>query len=123
MKQYTYNEKEKLLELDASGEMKIIDIIEHYEYLITESSFPSNLKVLIDCRNVNFKIDPDEMPLCLIAVNNSLKKFNRLTEAIIVDKPYETVIATMFSQLTRNPSYNFQVYSSKLAARNWLALK
>jgi hypothetical protein len=41
-------------------------------------------------------------------------------EAIEVDKPYETAIASLFSDGYKDPNYKFRVFSTKSAAENWL---
>jgi hypothetical protein len=96
-------------------------IIEYYNYLRDEQSLPRKLKILIDTSGCVFTANASDIRELNEAMKEAVKKFEFLEEAIIVTKPYETVIATLFSEANREPNYIFRIFSTEAAADNWLA--
>ncbi len=123
MRNYSYNEKSKILELRTIGVIKIDDIISHYAELNDDGSLPRNLKVLIDCRGTQLDIKVNEISLTKDSVKKVLLKFKSIKEAILVDKPFETVVATLFKDYNSDlESYSFRIFCTENAAKNWLSL-
>lgn len=121
MREYSFNEESIILETKTSGILKIEDIINHYDEIARDDTLPRNLKVLIDTRGTQFDVKMNEMSLATNTVKNVLQKYNYIKEAILVDKPSTTVVAMLFEiNSTGFESYNFQVFSTENAARNWL---
>lgn len=122
MKRDTYYEELKMLKTVYQGVMKIDDIISHYLKILDDSSLPRDLKVLIDCSSAQFDVNVDEIGLATDIVKKALLKYNSIREAVLVDKPHETVIATLFEKYNSAlESYSFAVFSTETAARNWLS--
>lgn len=123
MRHYSYNKKSKILETVTFGVLNIEDIINHYEQITNDDSLPKNLMVLIDCRGTKFDIKVDEISLTKDVVKKALLKFKLIKEAILVDKPFQTVIATLFENYNSDvESYSFRIFSTENAARYWLSL-
>ncbi len=123
IKTYSYNEKSNLLELHTMGVMQVGDIISHYVHIRKDPTLPKKLKVLIDARGAQLDLRIEDIALTNDAVKEALLNFDSLREAIIVDKPYETVIATMFERFySKTESYIFRVFSTENAARVWLMM-
>jgi hypothetical protein len=121
MRNYTYNEESMILETRTKGILKIEDIIEHYKKIGKEESLSRNLKILIDCRGTKMDIKINEIGQTYDTVKEVLLKYNDIREAILVDKPYETVIAVLFDNYNADlESYSFKVFSTEDAARYWL---
>lgn len=122
MKRDTYDEKRMMLKTEYQGVMKIDDIIRHYVKILDDNSLPRDLKVLIDCSSAQFDVNVDEIGLATEVVKKALLKYNSIREAILVDKPHETVIATLFEKYNSAlESYSFSVFSTETSARNWLS--
>jgi len=99
---YIYHEENKFIEVKVSGKLCVQDVIKHYNKISKDNSLPNNLVSIIDCRNACFDIEEDElddMVLTYDSVKNALKRFYSIKEAIVVDKPFETAVATIFSQI------------------------
>lgn len=111
-----------ILETKAIGILKIKDIISHYEKITYNNNYlPSNLKVLIDCRDARVDINVNEIQIAHRILKNVLLKYNSIKEAVIVDKPYETALALLFKYDSLNfESYLFEVFCTKNAAKLWL---
>lgn len=121
MREYFYNEKLDILETRTKGILRITDILSHYDKLTNIVNLPKCLKVLIDCRGTKFDIKIDEIALSNDSVKKALNKYKNIQEAILVDKPYETVVATLFKNYNADIiEYRFKIFYTEDAARRWL---
>jgi hypothetical protein len=121
MSSYSFNEKSGILETKYTGVLKIEDIIGHYTRINDDDSLPRDLRVVIDCRGTKFDLKAQEIVLSYDAVRKALINYNYIKEAILVDKPHETVVAMMFEKDHSDfDSYSFRVFSTDKAARDWL---
>ena len=123
IKTYSYNKETQVLELRTEGVLKVDDIISHYVHISKDKTLPRKMRVLIDSRGTKMDLKIEDIALTNEAVKQALANFTYLKEAIIVDKPYETVIATMFERFySKMDSYSFRVFSTDHAARSWLMM-
>ena len=122
MLKYSYNNKLNILEIKATGTNRVTDIIKHYTYLAENNSFPKNLNFLIDSKDAKIEINPDELSQIFKPLLKTIKKYDVLYEAILVDKPYETAITTLFeTQLKTFQNYKFNIFNTQEAALDWLS--
>jgi len=56
----------------------------------------------------------------LSEVQDAVENYDSINEAIFVQKPYATVIATMFEEQTTFVNYFFRIFYTKEAALDWL---
>lgn len=117
---FTFNKELNFLKTKTSGIIGIKEILKHYNHLKENNSYPKNLNVLIDCCDSEFKIEPQEIPIFIDATKQTLQKYDSLTEAILIKKPYETVIATLFKDMFNSEKYNFKIFYTEEAAIKWL---
>lgn len=121
MRIYLYNEKLDILEVKTKGTLRITDIISHYNELTNNVNLPNNLKVLIDCRGTQLDITINEISFANAAVKNALNKYENIQEAILVNQPYETVVATLFKDYNVDlKKYSFKIFYTEDAAKSWL---
>ncbi len=121
MRTYYYNEQSNILETKANGSLLIKDIINHY-IEISKSQYPTkHLKILIDCRNADFEITPIEISYTVNALKKALNNYESIQESILVNKPFETAVATLFKRYNSNTNnYFFKVFCSENEAKAWL---
>ncbi len=118
---YTYDESEGILYAAPPTPTTIDLIVEHYLYLKNFKDLSPSLRILIDCRNVQFRILPDEISETEEAVAEALQHFKDLKEAILVEQPFEVVVATLFQQYNeRQTAYEFNIFSTLKEAKRWL---
>ncbi len=123
MLQNTYYRKANLIELKAKGDISLHDIMMHYTYLQSISDKHEFLRVLIDTRGSKIGIVPDDLDLVLPVLLKTTQKLSFLKEAIIVDIPQSTVIATIFKdKYSSVNNFIYKVFSTEDAARLWLGL-
>jgi hypothetical protein len=121
MRTYSYNQELRFLETRALGSINIDDIKDHYEKIASDDSLPRKLRVLIDCMNVNMDIDNKEIGLTINSLIAVTRKYKIYKEAILVTKPYTTMIAMLFGHMSQNiENYYFKVFSTEEEAINWL---
>ncbi len=121
MLHHTYYKKADLLEVRLDADVSIYDILSHYAYIEKISTDHKILKVLIDCRGNLININAKDLDSILPILTNINKNLLLFKEAIIVDKPQSTVIATIFGdKYAYAKNYIFKVFCTENAARIWL---
>lgn len=118
--EYYYDNDIKVLAFNASGQIEKHYIIDFYEHLGKNETYPRILKTLIDARDCTYKFEIKDMAEMFAALNTALESYTSVREAIVVEKLFETVFATLFSEGMVHPKYKFRVFSTRKAALNWL---
>lgn len=93
-----FHQENSLLSSHYHGSLVINKIIDNYKGLLQYTSLVKRLKVLIDCRSVEFQVEPPEIDSAKIALEKGIGNFEGLSEAILVTQPYTTAIATIFME-------------------------
>lgn len=118
---YRFNTETDILEARAEEAITINDIIAHYRELSDNHSYPFSLKVLIDCRGTNFEVNHGDIEQTHDAVKEAITKYTHIREAIVVDQPHSTVVASLFqSSYYDLKKYSFMIFSTVDAAMSWL---
>ena len=116
----SYDDELGVLQTKTGGDLSIDEILRHYEEIRQNSTYPRDLKVIIDCRSTRLAVKLDDVSRIIEAAKNTIPKYTRLREAILITAPYETVVATLFEQNARFKNYNFRLFNSENAALRWL---
>ncbi len=117
---FSYDDKSGVLRTTTGGELSIEQILGHYREIHQNNSYPRDLKVIIDCRSTRLAIRLDDVSRIIKAAKNTVLKYTRLREAILITEPYETVVATLFEQNARFNNYQFRLFNAENAALRWL---
>jgi len=117
---FSYNEELGVLRTKTGGDLSIDEILGHYQEIRQNNTYPRDLKVIIDCRSTRLAVKLDDVTRIIEAAKNTIPKYRRLREAILISAPYETVVATLFEQNARFKNYNFRLFNSENAALRWL---
>ncbi len=121
MVNFSFNEDSMTLEATYTGILTVEGIISHYTKIHDDKSLPRDLKVFIDISDTQMDLKVDEIAQTYDAVKNAILAYHSIKEAILVDKPYETVVAMLFEKHhSRLKTYSFRVFSTESAARKWL---
>ena len=116
----SYNDEMGVLYTKTGGDLSIEEILGHYNEIRQNDTYPRDLKVMIDCRSTRLAVRLDDVTRIVEAAKNTISKYKRLREAILITAPYETVVATLFEQNARFKNYNFRLFNSENAALRWL---
>jgi hypothetical protein len=115
-----YDDELGVLCTKTGGELSVEEILGHYREIRQNTTYPRDLKVIIDCRSTRLAVKLDDVSRIVEAAKNALPKYTSLKEAILITAPYETVVATLFEQNARFKNYHFRLFNSKNAALRWL---
>ena len=117
---FSYDDELGILHTITGGDLSIDEILGHYQEIRQNNTYPRDLKVIIDCRTTRLAVKLDNVSHIIEAAKNTIPKYMRLREAILITAPYETVVATLFEQNARFKNYNFRLFYSENAALQWL---
>ena len=117
---FSYNNELGVLQTKTGGDLSIDEILGHYNEIRQNTSYPRDLKVIIDCRSTRLAVKLDDVTRIIEAAKSTIPKYKRLREAILITAPYETVVATLFEQNARFKNYHFRLFNSENAALQWL---
>ncbi len=120
MLQIQFDEEYHLLHTKLSGKIHFEDVEEHYSHIFESHDLPRDLNVMIDARYAQFQLKPADIEMIVAMAAECLPKYKRISEAIVVDKPYETMVAMLFEESSTLPGYHFKTFSTIKAAQNWL---
>ena len=95
-------------------------IKEFYKHIAAENQYPRKLKTLVDATECQFDFIIKDLGELIKELEIAFKKYTSIREAIVVAKPFETAIASIFSDGFKDPNYKFKVFSTRLAAEKWL---
>lgn len=115
-----FDQKQKIMLVEFSGEIKVENVIEHINILFTEYELPIDLRVLEDARKATYDMTIDENDQILEQVSKYVNQFNTIASAFLQDKPYETAINLDYQYLVPFSNMKYKVFTTKEAALNWL---
>ncbi len=117
-----FDKEQGILKVSIIDELDLDDIINHFNDIAIDESLPDPLKILVDARKQDFLVKPEQLIHSQKPVMAAIANYCQIKEAIIVDSPYQTALATLFEQLTTNPKYKFKIFSTERAAFKWLEI-
>lgn len=103
-------------------QINIDDIHNHYTHILKDESLSARLRVLIDTRGADFFEGTEQQLNDLRGrIENLMERYEYIQEAIIVEEPYSTAIASLYEYHTSGISgYSFEIFSTDEGAKNWL---
>lgn len=117
---FIFNKDTDILVYKTKGIIDKNHIIDFYRHMAVDLSYPRKLKTLIDATDCQFEFEIKDLRELFKELVLAFEKYDSLYEAIVVSKPYETVIATLFADGFKDPNYEFKVFSTKSGAVKWL---
>ena len=117
---YNFNTKDNILNIDYSGKIIIKDIIELYEKLLSEKSYPNNLLIFQDETNAEFIESENLIPVALDSLKQLALKYDSVKVAIWQTEPVKTAYSYFFKNKINILNLNLEIFYTKEAAINWL---
>ncbi|PXY00746.1 hypothetical protein DF185_12625 [Marinifilum breve] len=115
-----FNPKTQILESTYSGKVSLNEIVEYINETKCNPNYPRALKILTYCSDSEMTFGPNDIPKIVEANNQSLAKYDSITDALIVNNPNETALIIFFQMLSENKKYKVDAFSTEEAAMNWL---
>ena len=115
-----FNSENNRVETILYEDIATDDILNHYAFIRRNKELPRNLKVLIDASKAKLRIDAQDIRKLEKAVNVTKLKYERIREAIVIDKQYEFVMTTLSSMISKG-NLTFKPFPTIKAASEWLS--
>lgn len=115
-----FNPQTGILETQYIGDVSLKEIIDYIEATKNNYSYPRDLKILTDACQANMIFGHKDIEAIVNANNESLKNYNFIADALIIDKPIETALTAFFKLLAENKKYTPMIFSTHEAANRWL---
>ena len=120
MVDFKFNTVTNVLETNYLGDVSCAEIVDYIRDIKVNTEFPRILKILSDTRSSVFNFSIEDLNKIVEANNQSLKNYDAIIDAIIVDDPKNTVLTFLYKKLAASKKYKFEIFATKKAALNWL---
>ncbi len=84
------------------------------------TNLPNNILILYDLREAQVNLKKDDLKFLNEFAEKANRKYSSVKTTFLVDKPNITAIMLMFSHKTPSEKINRKVFSTEIAAREWL---
>lgn len=115
-----FDQQSGLLRTTFSGVVTADEVVEYVIANNRNQSYPQNLKILSDATKAQFVFKAKELVRIKHEIFESVKVFDKVSDAFVTDKPHETALSLVYMELASAPGYHFMVFSTFEAALTWL---
>lgn len=115
-----FNSKTQILETVFKGEVTLLEVVNYIIRTKKNKIYPRTLKIFTDSSEAIFNFSIEELNIIMEENLKSLKKYDCIIDAIIVDNPKNTVLTMLYAELTKTNKYKFKIFATKEAAFYWL---
>lgn len=115
-----FNSKTTILETVFNGDITLLEVVNYINRVKENRTYPRTLKIITDCSEGNFDFSIKDLNIIVEENFKSLKKYDCIIDAIIVDNPKNTVLTMLYAELVKSKKYIFKIFSTKKAALYWL---
>lgn len=115
-----FNKQTNILESEFIGDVTLVEIVNYIISIKQNKSYPKKLKIKTNATNANFTFSIDDLKTIVIENEKSLKKYNSITDVIIVGNPQTTAYSMLYKELSKNNKYRFNIFSTDNGALQWL---
>jgi hypothetical protein len=117
----SYNSTKDRLDVNYTGVVTLEEIIDYIETVKNDKSLPRTLKILTIANNITMDFKTEDLAKIVYAVTESVKNYDFMIDAFIVDKSKETAFSLLFSNISTRDNYKFNVFSTEDAAQKWIS--
>lgn len=115
-----YNKELNIVETQFKEEVSMHDIVDYLLAFKDETSYPRQLRTLIDARDATFSFSYKALKSFNKAKTESLKQYTIVVSAVVINSPATAAISTLYGAIARNKKYKYKVFSTHEAAISWL---
>jgi hypothetical protein len=109
-----------ILILEFENQLEPQLVIDYYNQLFNNTSYPRKLAVLCHVTSKSYSIKPGNLPEIIRSHSLACTKYEQLKEAFLAEDPYSTALTTLFSKKANCKNYRSAVFSTREAALKWL---
>lgn len=115
-----FNQQTGILETKYLGDITLKEIVDYINATKINSVYPRDLRILTDASQANMLFGHNDIETIVNANNESLKNYDCIIGALIVNQPAETALSVFFKLLSENEKYKAKVFSTNKGAILWL---
>lgn len=115
-----FNEKVGILEVKFFGDVSCNEIADYINATKLNPDYPRFLRILTDATEANMVFGHNDIQSIVDANNESLKNYEYIVDALIVEKSLETALTAFFSLLAENEKYKAKIFSTYEAANYFI---
>lgn len=120
MIQSYFNEDLQILKTTFSGNITAADITEYLIEFKDNNAYPRKLRIITDTKGAIFNFSFKDLKTFNREKNKSLKNYNIVISAIIINSPAAAALSTLYGAIANNKKYKFKVFSTHEAALMWV---
>ncbi|WP_111707088.1 hypothetical protein [Lutibacter citreus] len=120
MLEYKFNENSNILEVNYSGTVTLSEIVNYIINTKNNKKYPRTLKIISNSEKAIFDFSIDDLNIIVEENNKSLKNYDCIIDAILIDNPINTVLTMLYKELAEINNYKIEIFATKSAALNWL---
>ncbi|MDA3930692.1 MAG: hypothetical protein PF541_17225 [Prolixibacteraceae bacterium] len=117
---FAYKTNKGFIEVNERKNISVASIKEGFRLIKNNKSFPRKLNILIDARETKLDFDIKNVQEIVTESSEAVRSFKMFKEAIILNRPKDTALATLISLGIKQINYRLGVFSTREAAINWL---
>jgi hypothetical protein len=122
MVDYRFDKESGIIKVLIDGIVEIQEIVEYINQIGNDPSLPDNLKIFTDARSAFINFSPKSLHLLIDAINDARIKHSTIHEAILQNNPDITAYSFIYqNMLTSRKNHIFKIFSTQLAALQWLS--
>lgn len=115
-----FDSESNILETEFKNDVDAVDILLYLQEFEVNTFYPRKLKTLVTATDADFKFTIKDLKSFNQVKNQSLKQYELVVSAIIINNPVAAALSTVYSTLANNKKYKFKVFSTREAALVWL---
>ena len=115
-----YNDQKNILFTNFEGNVSSIDIVNYINSTKLNKKHPRKLRIITDSRKSKMTFNQDEVIKIVQANNDSLKAYDCIIDAIILENSQDAVLSLFYQELSRADNYYFKLFANYEKALNWL---
>ncbi len=120
MIQEFFNPSSGILESTWEGPTDLQEIIDYIRRTKVNPDYPRKLKILTFAEKALLTVSLDDLNLIAQENKQSVENYIYIVDAFIVDEAIVAALSTMYKKVSAVKNYQFNIFSSREAARNWL---
>jgi hypothetical protein len=115
-----FDRENRILFTTFQDKVSLKEIINYIQATKDNISYPRNLKILTDSTDATMSFGPTDLMKIVFENEQSLKNYESITDAIVVDSPKVAALSVLYGDFAKNEKYTFKVFSTIESAKTWL---
>ncbi len=115
-----FDKKNNILSTHFQSEVDKEEIIDYINTTKLNKDYPRELKIITDSRKSKMIITKKDIPEIVSANNKSLKEYNFIVDAIVIENSQDAQYSLFYKELSKADNYYFHVFADYDKALKWL---